>query len=544
MSPHSSSARPHPTPQGVDGAADKNANAAVSAPGARPESPEVAPGPAAAGRAAPPTGMRTLVVGAGAAGTALVRDLGRAPEFGLDPIGLLDDDPAKAGQSVDTVPVRGTLAELTALAVEHRAEVVALAIPGLAPQRVRALATAAAAAGAAVRYLPSFLAALRREVVGSDMRSLDVNRLIGRHEVHVASADVRDVIEGRRVLVTGAGGSIGSELCRQVHAFNPSALYMLDHDESNLHRLQLDIWGEALLTDESLVIADIRDRPRIQQIFRDLRPEVVFHAAAHKHLPLLERHPSEAVKSNVLGTDHLVEAALATGVERFVLISTDKAADPTSVLGASKRLAELIVQANARDARNLGTGVFSAVRFGNVLGSRGSLLSVLAEQFRSGGPVTVTHPDVTRFFMTIEEAVGLVLESGRMARGGEVFVLDMGEPVRIVDLVHNFAEQVQLARDEVEIRYTGLRAGEKLNEALFSADEERLATEHARIYATVADTAGGPEDLAGGLTGLYGAAAVNSDDEVRRRLAELLPGYRTPEPAPVPVLSTPYPDGF
>ncbi|MFD0348940.1 polysaccharide biosynthesis protein [Kitasatospora aburaviensis] len=408
------------------------------------------------------------MVGAGAAGTALVRDLGRAPEFGLAPIGLLDDDPAKAGQSVDAVPVLGTLAELTGLAVRHRAQVVALAIPGLAPQRVRALATAAAAAGAAVRYLPSFLAALRREVVGSDMRSLDVNRLIGRHEVHVVSADVRDVIEGRRVLVTGAGGSIGSELCRQVHAFNPSALYMLDHDESNLHRLQLEIWGEALLTDDSLVIADIRDRPRIQQIFRDLKPDVVFHAAAHKHLPLLERHPSEAVKSNVLGTDHLVEAALATGVERFVLISTDKAADPTSVLGASKRLAELIVQANARDARNLGTGVFSAVRFGNVLGSRGSLLSVLAEQLRSGGPVTITHPDVTRFFMTIEEAVGLVLESGRMAHGGEVFVLDMGEPVRIVDLVHNFAEQVQLGRDEVEIRYTGLRAGEKLNEALFS----------------------------------------------------------------------------
>lgn len=446
---------------------------------------------------------------------------------------------------MDTVPVLGTLADLTALAVEHHAQVVALAIPGLAPQRVRALATAAAAAGAAVRYLPSFLAALRREVVGSDMRSLDVNRLIGRHEVHVVSADVRDVIEGRRVLVTGAGGSIGSELCRQVHAFNPSALYMLDHDESNLHRLQLEIWGEALLTDDSLVIADIRDRPRIQQIFRDLKPEVVFHAAAHKHLPLLERHPSEAVKSNVLGTDHLVEAALATGVERFVLISTDKAADPTSVLGASKRLAELIVQANARDARNLGTGVFSAVRFGNVLGSRGSLLSVLAEQLRSGSPVTITHPDVTRFFMTIEEAVGLVLESGRMARGGEVFVLDMGEPVRIVDLVHNFAEQVQLGRDEVEIRYTGLRAGEKLNEALFSEGEERLPTAHARIYATVAESTAGPEDLAGGLTGLYEAAAGNGDGEVRRRLAELLPGYRTAEaePAPVPALSAPTPTG-
>ncbi|WP_345281150.1 polysaccharide biosynthesis protein, partial [Kitasatospora albolonga] len=221
-----------------------------------------------------------------------------------------------------------------------------------------------------------------------------------------------------------------------------------------------------------------------------------------------------------------------------------KAADPTSVLGASKRLAELIVQANARDARNLGTGVFSAVRFGNVLGSRGSLLSVLAEQLRSGGPVTITHPDVTRFFMTIEEAVGLVLEAGRMAHGGEVFVLDMGEPVRIVDLVHNFARQVQLEAEEVEIRYTGLRAGEKLNEALFSEGEERLPTAHSRIYATVADDLAGPEDLAGSLTALYAAAAGNSDAEVRRLLGTILPGYTTPEPKPVPALSTPYPDGF
>ncbi|GAA1250139.1 hypothetical protein GCM10009665_46060 [Kitasatospora nipponensis] len=498
----------------------------------------------------PGDGLRTLVVGAGAAGSALVRDLARTPEFGLRPVGLLDDDEAKAARQVDGLPVLGPLAELTGLALRHRVQVVVLAIPGLLPQRVRALAAAAAAAGAAVRYLPSFLAALRREAVGSDLRGLDVNRLIGRPEVHVVSPDVRAVVEGKRVLVTGAGGSIGSELCRQVHAFGPAELFMLDHDESNLHRLQLEIWGEALLMDDSLVIADIRDRRRIQQIFRDLKPEVVFHAAAHKHLPLLERHPSEAVKSNVLGTDHLVEAALAAGVERFVLISTDKAADPTSVLGASKRLAELIVQANARDARALGTGVFCAVRFGNVLGSRGSLLSVLAEQLRSGSPVTVTHPDVTRFFMTIEEAVGLVLESGRLARGGEVFVLDMGEPVRIVDLVHNFARQVQLSgglgAPEVEIRYTGLRSGEKLNEALFSQGERRLPTEHPRIHATEAGAGQRPDDLAGGLTALYEAAADNGDAEVRRRLAELLPEYQGPQqvPAPVPALAAPYPDGF
>ncbi|GGO88392.1 polysaccharide biosynthesis protein [Wenjunlia tyrosinilytica] len=488
-------------------------------------------------------GLRTLVVGAGSAGSALVRDLLRTPDFGLVPVGLVDDDPAKVGTEHLGLPVLGPLADLTPIALRHRAQVVALAIPGLPSHEVRRLAKAAGAAGASVRYLPSFLAALRREVVGTDMRALDVGRLIGRNEVHVASPDVASIIGGRRVLVTGAGGSIGSELCRQIHAFGPARLYMLDHDESNLHRLQLEIWGEALLTDESLVIADIRDRSRVRHVFRTLRPDIVFHAAAHKHLPLLERHPCEAVKSNVLGTAHLVEAALDVGVQRFVLISTDKAADPTSVLGASKRLAELIVQRHARDARNLGTGVYSAVRFGNVLGSRGSLLSVLAEQMGSGGPVTVTHPDVTRFFMTIEEAVGLVLEAGRMSRGGEVFVLDMGEPVRIVDLVHNFAAQVNAG--DVEIRFTGLRAGEKLNEALFSAAEERLPTVHQRIYATVSE--GEPEDLAGALTALYDAAEDNDDTVVRKLLGDLLPGYATAELTTVqlPVAAAaPYPDGF
>ncbi|MYW03777.1 polysaccharide biosynthesis protein [Streptomyces sp. SID3343] len=487
-------------------------------------------------------GLRTLVVGAGSAGSALARDLLRTPDFGLVPIGFLDDDPDKDGIRVADVdnpqhllPVLGGLDDLTDVALAHRIEVVVLAIPGLPHEDFRKVAAGAASVGAAVRYLPSFLVALRRDVVGSDMRMLDVNRLIGRQELHVVSASVREVIAGRRVLITGAGGSIGSELCRQVYGFNPSRMYMLDHDESNLHRLQLDVWGEALLDDESLVIADIRDRPRIEQLFHDLKPEVVFHAAAHKHLPLLERHPCEAVKSNVLGTENLVRAALDVGVERFVLISTDKAADPVSVLGATKRLAELIVQANTQ-----APGVFAGVRFGNVLGSRGSLLSVLAEQLRAGGPVTVTHPDVTRFFMTIEEAVGLVLEAGRMAQGGEIFVLDMGEPVRIVDLVHKFAEQVNMPN--VPIRFTGLRPGEKLNEALFSTAEERLPSEHKRIQATVPP--GQALDAVVRLPELYEAAAVNDPITVRALLSELLPGYVTPEPATVEVLSAPYPDDF
>ena len=495
------------------------------------------------GEAHRPAGLRTLVVGAGEAGQALARDLARTPQFGLAPVGFLDDDPVKRRTAlIGNLPVLGELGDARAAALAHRIEVVVVAIPGLDRDRFRRVARAAEATGASVRYLPSFVAALRRDVVGSDMRALDVHELIGRSEMHVVSPETRSTIAGRRVLVTGAGGSIGSELCHQIRAFGPSRLFLLDHDESNLHRLQLELYGDALRSDD-IVISDIRDRPRIDQVFRDLRPEVVVHAAAHKHLPLLERHPCEGVKSNVRGTDNLVRAAVATGTERFVLISTDKAADPVSVLGATKRLAELIVRGGQDGARS-GT-VFAAVRFGNVLGSRGSLLSVVAEQLGAGSPVTVTHPDVTRFFMTVEEAVGLVLEAMRMARGGEVFVLDMSGPVRIVDLVRKFARSMNVP--DVDIRFTGLRPGEKLNETLFAAQEHHTRTAHPRILAaTPTAHEDRPSALTHRLSALYAAAERNDGGEVRRVLAELLPGFPAAEPRqqPLSVMADPYPDDF
>jgi FlaA1/EpsC-like NDP-sugar epimerase len=355
--------------------------------------------------------------------------------------------------------------------------------------------------------------------------------------MHVVRTASRSVVEGKRVLVTGAGGSIGSELCRQIKAFGPASLHMLDHDESNLHRLQMQLDGQALLDSDELIIADIRDGERIKQLFAELDFQVIFHAAAHKHLPLLERHPCEGIKSNVLGTKHLVEAAIATGAERFILISTDKAADPISILGASKRVAELIVQSHSG-----GFTRFASVRFGNVLGSRGSFLSVLSEQIENGEAVTVTHPDVTRFFMTVEEAVGLVIEAASMAELGETFVLDMGEPVRIVDLVNNYAAQFNLREGDFQISFTGLRGGEKLNEALFSEAEERLHTEHPRIWATRAARPSIDLDIA--LDRLIEAASLNRSDLVRQHLAALLPGF-TRVPAAVPAtLVAPYPDGF
>ncbi|HYT26623.1 MAG TPA: nucleoside-diphosphate sugar epimerase/dehydratase [Actinomycetota bacterium] len=471
----------------------------------------------------PADGLRCLVIGAGEAGRTIARDLARTPSFGLVPVGFLDDDPGKHGATFAGLPVMGGTDEFVHAAEELAVDVVVVAIPSLPSREIRRLGAEAAAVGASVRYLPSFVAAIERDARISDLRRLRVDRLLGRDEMRVVRTASRAVVAGKRVLVTGAGGSIGSELCRQIRAFGPSALYLLDHDESNLHRLQLQISGEALLDSDELIIADIRDRSRILQLFRELQPEVVFHAAAHKHLPLLERHPCEGVKSNVLGTMHLAEAAVEAGTERFILISTDKAADPTSVLGATKRLAELVVGSQAG-----GPTKFASVRFGNVLGSRGSFLTVLAEQVENGEPITVTHPDVTRFFMTVEEAVGLVIEAGSMAASGEIFVLDMGEPVRIVDLVHNYATQLNLDESDLTIRYTGLRPGEKLNEALFSKGEQRTPTAHPKVWSTVMRPPVGPGFLAA-LDPLVAATEAGDPAEVRRRLSKLVPEY-TPSP--------------
>ncbi len=481
-------------------------------------------------------GLTTLVVGAGSAGTALTRDLLQVSSFGLVPVGYLDDDPAKQGRSYRATPVLGTIEDLEEVIERTGAEVVVIAIPSLSGAEIHALGRRAAAHGARVRHLPPFLAALQREIAGSDMRDLQVGSLIGREEMQVVSRGVGAILAGKRVLVTGAGGSIGSELCRQVYAYAPAELIMLDHDESNLHRLQLDLWGEASMDADTVVVADIRDSERIHQVFREHRPQVVFHAAALKHLPVLERHPCEGVKSNVRGTENLVEAAITHEAERFVLISTDKAANPSSVLGATKRLAELVLQAHAGSST-----VLSAVRFGNVLGSRGSLLHVIREQLASGSDVTVTDPDVTRFFMTIEEAVGLVLEAARMADGTATYVLDMGDPVRIVDLVENFARLLSIPH--ITFRFTGLRPGEKLNEELFGDGEDQVPTSHARIsMATPPMRAAG---FRSGLQQLYDAANHNRPDEVFAHLRSLVPEY-APTTRLVPALASAaiYPDDY
>jgi FlaA1/EpsC-like NDP-sugar epimerase len=417
---------------------------------------------------------RVVVIGAGEGGQQIITAMVRNPAGRYLPVALIDDDPSKRNLRIRHVPVSGTRDDLAAVAARHDAKIALLAIPTADSALIRVYADLARDNGLRLMVLPSASELYGAEVGTGDIRPVTHADLLGRHEVDTDVDSIAGYVTGKRVLVTGAGGSIGSELSRQLYRFAPSSLVLLDRDESALHAVQLSIEGRALLDSRNLVVCDIRDTDRVNQIFQEHRPEVVFHAAALKHLPLLEMHPAEALKTNVWGTQVLVDAALATGVERFVNISTDKAADPTSVLGYTKRLAERLTAA----AANHGDGIFLSVRFGNVLGSRGSVLTAFAKQIEDGGPVTVTDPEVTRFFMTVEEAVQLVIQAGAVGRDGEALVLDMGEPVKIDDVAKRLISE---AGRPIDIVYTGMRPGEKLHEVLFGADEHGSSPIHPRI---------------------------------------------------------------
>jgi FlaA1/EpsC-like NDP-sugar epimerase len=405
-----------------------------------------------------------LVLGAGVAGRQLIWSMLTERGSAWHPVALLDDDPHKRHLRLSGVPVRGTSHDIQRLAGETGATTLVIAIPGMDATRLGVVTEVALDAGLNVKVLPGVAGLLGVRVDIRDVRDLDLEDLLGRRMIHTDVASIAGYLTGRRVLVTGAGGSIGSELCRQVKAWNPAELIMLDRDESALHAVQLSIHGRALLDSSDVVLADIRDTQTILEIFRHRRPQVVFHAAALKHLPMLEQYPGEAVKTNVWGTMSILEACKDSGVETFVNISTDKAAEPISVLGYSKRIAERLTSHVAAGTE----GNYMSVRFGNVLGSRGSVLISFAAQIAAGGPVTVTHPDVMRYFMTVEEAVQLVLQAGAFGKGGEALVFDMGDPVSIDSVARRL---IQLSGAQVEIEYTGLRAGEKLSEVLCAPGE-------------------------------------------------------------------------
>jgi FlaA1/EpsC-like NDP-sugar epimerase len=468
-------------------------------------------------------GLRVAVLGAGESGAMLVRDMLRTPKAGLAPVAMLDDDPHKQGRSCMGVRVVGPLADLPRIVAEHAVHQVVLAIAGPAGSLVRRVAALADEAGVPLRVLPGVGEIVNGQVTVHDLRDLRIEDLLGREQIQTDLDAVRGLLHGRRVLITGAGGSIGSEIARQVAACAPAEVFVLDHDETHLHDLCSGLpaaVGKAVpanpatrVTRVTQVLADIRERDVVHRVFRACRPDIVFHAAAHKHVPLLEAHPIEAVRTNVVGTANVVAASAAVGVDRLVFISTDKAVRPSSVMGASKRLGEdIVLGCRPEGAR------YCAVRFGNVLGSRGSVTPTFIRQISSGGPVTITDARMTRFFMSIPEAVQLVLQAATMAGGGEVFILEMGEPVRIIDLAERMIRLAgRRVGADVEIRVTGMRPGEKLVEELHTEDEQLLPTAHPSIGQLLPATPDrhAVDHITVRLTALSDQGA---DDEVRRAL--------------------------
>ena len=441
---------------------------------------------------------RLLVFGAGEAGYQTVRALQRDSEADTVAVALLDDDPMKAHLRMQRLRVVGGRNDIAAAAERFGADVLLIAMPSVSHEVIVDVADRAQVAGLTVQVLPRLSQIVEHGVRVRDIRDITLADFLSRPEVHLDLDQIAAYLHGKRILVTGAGGSIGSQLCETIRTFGPERVFMLDHSENNLHRLCLRLDGTAAGDSPDVLLADIRDREALREIFDRLRPQVVFHAAAHKHVPFLELHPAEGVKTNVFGTLNVLGVAAEFGVERFVNISTDKAADPVNVLGLTKRIAERVTAHVATQT----PGVFLSVRFGNVLGSDGSVIPTFREQLAQGRAMTVTHEDVTRYFMTIPEAVHLVLQAGAIGCDGDVLVLEMGEPVKIVDLARRLAAELKPGVPPW-ITFTGLRPGEKLHEVLFSANDTTVDKPHEALWrCRVPPLDPGELDGAGSVAGM------------------------------------------
>ena len=466
-------------------------------------------------------GKRALVIGAGETGALVVRELQRSPQLNMTPIGFLDDDPAKQKQTIHGISVIGKVDDLPSLIDLHKVDVVILALPSAPGQLVRTVNDVCRVQGIPSRTVPGIHELIGGKVSINRLREVDITDLLRRDPVRVNDEAVGAALAGKRVLVTGAGGSIGRELCRQIARRDPSELVLLGHGENSIFEIYLELredYPDFLLSPK---IADVRDAGRLTQVFEAHQPQVVFHAAAHKHVPLMELNIVEAVTNNVLGTRNVIQAALDAGVERFVLISTDKAVRPASIYGATKRLAEMVVLQTARETK---CG-FTVVRFGNVLGSRGSIIPIFKQQIARGGPVTITHPDMFRFFMTIPEAVYLVLQAASMENGGETFVLNMGAPVRVLSLAEDLIRLSGLEpyRD-IEISYTGVRPGEKLVEELWEEGTPLKDTIHPDVFRLDTDDSSPAPDLSPGVEALAASVRAGDADAIIDLLDELIPG--------------------
>ena len=471
-------------------------------------------------------GEPVLVLGAGDAAVNLLKETARSEEWRV--VGLLDDDPAKLGRVLNGVRVLGRLDEIEKWARELQVRHAIVALPSAAARIRRRAVEAATRAGLTVLTVPSFDDLLSGKVTVSQVRRVELDDLLGRDPVELDSAGLHGLLSGKVVMISGAGGSIGSELCRQISRFRPRRLIFFELNEFSLYRLEQEFRRDFPAIEIVCAIGDVKNSVRVAQLMREHRPSVLFHAAAYKHVPLMETANAwEAALNNALGSYSIAATAAAEGVEKFVLISTDKAVNPTNVMGASKRLAEIICQSLQKPA---GMQIVM-VRFGNVLGSAGSVVPKFREQIASGGPITVTHPDITRYFMSIPEAAQLVLQAGLMGKGGEIFVLDMGEPVKIVDLARDLIRLSGLTAEDIKIVFTGLRAGEKLYEELLADDEHTLTTPHPKLRIAKARPASA-HDAAQILEWLNQKTPLD-DDSVRRQLRAWLPEYNDP-PAAAP----------
>lgn len=477
-------------------------------------------------------GRPALIVGAGDTAKLIAKELLANPHLGFEPIGFVDDDLTKQNHMLLELPIMGTLSAIKGIVEQHGVSELIIAMPSAAGDVIRKVVRAGLDSGIPTLTVPSLPELISSKANGTSLREVEIQDLLRREPIETDLAAVAELATGETVLVTGAGGSIGSELCRQIARLAPSRIILLGHGENSifdvLHELRAGFPDVAMMP----VIADVRDRKRVAATFNAFKPHAVFHAAAHKHVPLMEDNVIEAITNNVFGTLNVVDAALEAGCEHFVFISTDKAVRPTSVMGATKRIAELIVQrAATKRERN-----FVSVRFGNVLGSRGSVVPTFLRQIRSGGPVTVTHPEMQRYFMTIPEAVQLVLQAGALGRGGEVFLLDMGEPIRIVDIATDLIRLSGLTvGTDIEIKFTGMRPGEKLYEEMFFSAENVITTDHPKVLRARNGIL--PEGIMRQIEALVRAAeAEHPDEELRQLLRNLVPDFH-PHPTP-PITSS------
>jgi len=474
----------------------------------------------ASSRAATGKARNVLIVGAGDAGALVVREMQKNPQLGLHPVGYLDDDPSKQRHSIHGIPVVGKLADLGRALDHRRVDEVVIAIPSAGGRVIRLVTDICRLKNVPFRTMPGLYELIGGKVNVNRLREVDITDLLQREPAHIRNELVGGCLSGKRVLVTGAGGSIGRELCRQIARWGPETLIMLGHGENSIFEAFLDLHDNFPSLPLIPVIADVRDLERLENVFTTLRPQIVFHAAAHKHVPLMETNVEDAISNNILGTRNLVTAAGQVEVERLVLISSDKAVRPINVMGATKRIAEMIVL----DAAQRTGRAYSAVRFGNVLGSRGSVVPRFKRQIAMGGPVTVTHPDMKRYFMTIPEAVHLVLQTAAMGQGGELFLLNMGQQVRILDLAEDLIRLSGLEPGkDIEIVYTGVRPGEKLSEDLWETGTTYQKTEHPEIFRVGAEESFIPDDLEQTIQELTRLATGGETTAILQRLDRAIP---------------------